>query len=133
MDMLSAIAIFTGAGLGALLRWGLGIALNPVFPVLPLGTLCANVLGGLLMGVALGMFSHYESLSPTMRLALTTGFLGGLTTFSTFSGESLTLILRSEYLWAALHMLSHLALSLLATFAGLALANSAFQHLPGSN
>jgi CrcB protein len=117
---MSAIVIFVGAGLGALLRWALGLSLNHVFPTVPLGTLCANVLGGLLIGLALGMFSHFETLSPTVRLAFTTGFLGGLTTFSTFSAETATLILRAEYAWAAALILAHVVLSLLATLGGIA-------------
>jgi CrcB protein len=97
------------------------MALNPVFPTVPLGTLAANVLGGLLMGLAMGLFTQFESLSPTMRLAITTGFLGGLTTFSTFSAETVTLLMRAEYLWAGVLVLAHLLASLLATFAGIAL------------
>jgi CrcB protein len=119
MHASSGFAIFAGAGLGALVRWGLGLALNPVFPTVPLGTLAANVLGGLLMGLAMGLFNQFESLSPVLRLAVTTGFLGGLTTFSTFSAESITLLLRAEYLWAGVLILAHLLLSLLATFAGI--------------
>lgn len=120
MNVISGTAIFVGAGLGALLRWILGHFLNPVFPTLPLGTLAANVLGALLMGFALGLFAQYESLSPAIRLALTTGFLGGLTTFSTFSAESTTLLLRGEYRWACAHIAAHVVASLLATLAGMA-------------
>lgn len=122
MDLVSAILIFTAAGLGALSRWLLGIALNPLLPQMPLGTLAANVIGGLLMGLLVGWFASSSALSPAMRLALTTGFLGGLTTFSTFSAESMTLLLRTQYCWAALHLLAHVGLSLIASFAGLALA-----------
>lgn len=120
MQASSAVAIFVGAGFGALVRWALGLALNPIFPTVPLGTLSANVLGGLLMGLAMGLFIQFESLSPVVRLAVTTGFLGGLTTFSTFSAETITLVLRSEYLWAGALILAHLVLSLLATLAGIA-------------
>ena len=81
------MAVGGGAAAGAWLRWLLGMMLNPVFPTLPLGTLAANLLGGWLMGLALGFLGHYESLPPEMRLFITTGFLGGLTTFSTFSAE----------------------------------------------
>ena len=117
----SAIVIFLGAGIGALARWGLGLWLNPVFPTVPLGTLAANVVGGLLMGLVLGVFSQYESLSPVLRLALTTGFLGGLTTFSTFAAETTTLLLRAEYGWALAVVALHVGISLLATLAGVAL------------
>ncbi|MBB1059287.1 fluoride efflux transporter CrcB [Marilutibacter spongiae] len=119
--MVSAVAIFLGAGLGALSRWGLGLALNPVFPSLPLGTLAANVLGGLLMGVAMALFAHFETLSPAIRLAVTTGFLGGLTTFSTFSAETVDQFMRGEPGWACLTIASHLMASLAATFVGIML------------
>lgn len=119
MNVTAGIAVFSGAGLGALLRWVLGHTLNPLFPSLPPGTLAANVLGGLLMGVVLGAFNQYDSISPAMRLALTTGFLGGLTTFSTFSAESLSLMLRGEYRWMGIHIALHVVASLLATLAGL--------------
>lgn len=132
MNMTAGIVVFSGAGLGALLRWALGHTLNPVFPTLPLGTLAANVLGGLLMGLALGAFSQYEAISPTMRLAMTTGFLGGLTTFSTFSAESVTLMLRGEYRWMCLHVALHVAASLLATLAGMALIRGLVRTLGGS-
>lgn len=132
MNLLSSIAIFVGAGLGALLRWGLGHWLNATFPALPLGTLAANVLGGLLMGLALGTFVQYETLSPVVRLALTTGFLGGLTTFSTFSAESATLLLRGELRWACLHTAIHVGASLLATLAGIAAMRGIFKLLGGS-
>lgn len=132
MNLAAAIAIFLGAGCGALLRWTLGHWLNPLFPTLPLGTLSANVLGALLMGLLLGVFNQYESLSPTLRLALTTGFLGGLTTFSTFSAESATLLLRGEWRWFGLHTIGHVALSLAALFAGMAAMRGAFRILGGS-
>ncbi len=132
MNMNAGIVVFSGAGLGALLRWALGHTLNPVFPTLPLGTLAANVLGGLLMGLALGAFSQYEAISPTMRLAMTTGFLGGLTTFSTFSAESVTLMLRGEYRWMCVHVALHVAASLLATLAGMALIRGLVRTSGGS-
>jgi len=120
MNLSAGLAVFSGAGTGALLRWALGSILDPLFPNLPPGTLAANVLGGLLMGVLLGAFSQYEAIPPTMRLALTTGFLGGLTTFSAFSAESAALLLRGEYRWMCLHAGLHVTASLLATLAGLA-------------
>ncbi len=121
MNPISAVAIFIGAGAGALLRWALGHSLNAAFPSLPPGTLAANVLGGLLMGLALGAFDRYEALSPVLRLAFATGFLGGLTTFSTFSAESATMLLRGDVRWACLHAAAHLGLSLLATLGGIAI------------
>lgn len=132
MDAISALAIFVGAGLGALLRWALGLALNPVFPTVPLGTLAANVLGGLMIGLAMGFFAQFESLPPTVRLAVTTGFLGGLTTFSTFSAETVTLVLRAEYLWAGVLVFTHLALSLLATLGGIAVVGWLYNTASGA-
>ncbi len=120
MNFISGIAIFAGAGLGALLRWTLGHFLNPAFPSLPPGTLAANLLGALAMGILMGAFLQYENMPPVMRLALTTGFLGGLTTFSTFSAEAVTLLLRGEYRWALIHVLPHGVGSLLATLLGIA-------------
>jgi len=104
--------------MGAWLRWWLGFVLNPVFPTLPLGTLAANLIGGYLMGIALGMLSHFEALPPEVRLLITTGFLGGLTTFSTFSAEAVTLFARQQFGWATLLIAAHVAGSIAATFAG---------------
>ncbi|MDE1898077.1 MAG: fluoride efflux transporter CrcB [Xanthomonadaceae bacterium] len=115
------LSVGIGATLGAWLRWGLGALLNPLFPTLPLGTLAANLTGGLLMGLAMGAFAHYQALPPDVRLFIATGFLGGLTTFSTFSAEASTLLLRQQYAWFAAHVLLHVAGSLAATLAGIAL------------
>ena len=113
-------AIGAGAAIGAWLRWLLGLLLNTAMPALPLGTLAANLIGGYLMGLVLGLFMTGDhGLTPEMRLFVTTGFLGGLTTFSTFSAEAVTLLSRGEYGWASLHMLSHVAGSLLMTGLGL--------------
>ena len=118
MPWMSLIVIFFGAGFGAICRWGLGLALNPMFPTLPLGTLAANVVGGFLMGIALGLFEQFQAIPPAMRLLVATGFLGGLTTFSTFSAESVTLLLRQQYGWAAALVAAHTVGSVVATFAG---------------
>src|SRR5512141_2435021 len=88
------LAVGGGAAIGAWLRWGLGALFNPVFPTLPLGTLAANLSGGLLMGFAMEFITRHTVLSGELRLLLTTGLLGGLTTFSTFSAEIVTLLLR---------------------------------------
>ena len=93
MNLVSFLAVGFGAFAGAIARWLLGLVLNPILPALPLGTLAANLVGALVMGMALGAFAHYETLPVAWRLAITTGFLGGLTTFSTFSGETVTLML----------------------------------------
>ena len=119
MGVYAIMAVGGGAAIGAWLRWGLGYALNPIFPTIPLGTLCANLLGGYLMGMALGILSHYESLPPEMRLLMTTGFLGGLTTFSTFSAETVTLLARGEYAWATAIVLGHVIGSLAMTGMGI--------------
>lgn len=119
MTWTSVLAVGGGAALGAWLRWWLGFMLNPVFPTLPLGTLAANLIGGYLMGIALAMLSHFEALPPEVRLLVTTGFLGGLTTFSTFSGEAATLLARQQFGWATLLMAAHVAGSIGATFAGI--------------
>jgi fluoride exporter len=120
MSASAFAAVGVGAMLGAWSRWGLGLLLNHVFPTLPLGTLAANLAGGYLMGLALGALTHFEALPPELRLLVTTGFLGSLTTFSTFSAEASTLISRDQYGWAAAHVGAHLAGSLLLTFAGIA-------------
>lgn len=119
-----AVAVGAGAAVGAWLRWGLGLLLNPVFPTLPLGTLAANLIGGLLMGVAIELMARVSHLSPEMRLLMTTGFLGGLTTFSTFSGEMTTLLLRGEMLWGAIGIVLHVAGSIVLTVAGILLVRA---------
>src|SRR5512143_2019900 len=120
MDFSAFLAIGIGAAAGAWLRWGLGMMLNPLFPTLPLGTLAANLLGGYLMGMALQLVIQNPALSPELRLAITTGFLGGLTTFSTFSAETVTLLLREQYGWTLTMILSHVFGSLGMTLAGIA-------------
>lgn len=121
MSFSGLFAVGGGAAAGAWLRWWLGMLLNPIFPTLPLGTLAANLLGGWLMGLAMGFLSHYESLPPEMRLLLTTGFLGGLTTFSTFSAETATMILREQYGWTAVTIAAHVIGSILMTLVGAAM------------
>lgn len=126
MSGLPILAVFSGAGCGALLRWWLGGLLNPVFPTIPLGTLAANLIGGLLVGAASAFFTHNAGVSLEWRLLIVTGFLGGLTTFSTFSAEVLTLIGRQEYGWAAGAAGLHLGGSLLLTGIGILAANALF-------
>lgn len=129
MWYLSALAIFFGAGLGALLRWLLALALNPLLPMLPLGTLASNAIGGMLMGVAMAIFVQYQDVSPLWRLAITTGFLGGLTTFSTYSAEAVSLLQRGDYRWAGLHIGAHVLVSLAATWVGLVATQAAMRGL----
>lgn len=123
MSFLSAVAVFTGAGLGALLRWVLGSRLNSIVPTLPLGTLTANLLGGLLIGLAIGWLARHPGVPPEVRLFIITGFLGGLTTFSTFSAEVVNLLARGEILWGLGAIGAHLAGSLTMTALGLGLAH----------
>lgn len=124
MSGLPILAVFVGSGLGALLRWVLGSWLNPVFPMVPLGTVAANLVGGLLVGLASAFFTHSTAFAPEWRLFVITGFLGGLTTFSTFSAEVVNLINRQEYAWALGAASLHLFGSLLLTAIGMALANT---------
>ncbi len=123
MSFLSLLSVFTGAGLGALLRWFLGSRLNPLFPTLPLGTLVANLLGGLLIGFAVAWLARHPGLPPEARLLIVTGFLGGLTTFSTFSAEVVNLLARGEYLWGLGAIAAHLAGALGMTALGMGLAH----------
>ena len=120
------LAVGGGAAIGAWLRWGLGVMLNPLFPTLPLGTLSANLLGGLLMGFAMEIITRHAVLSPELRLLVTTGFLGGLTTFSTFSAEIVTLLLRKEYLWGTIAIASHVVGSLALTILGILMVRAAY-------
>lgn len=120
MGIAALLATGCGAFLGACLRYAFGAWFNPLFPTVPLGTLAANLLGGLLMGLVLGAFAQFQALSPEARVFITTGFLGGLTTFSTFSGETVTLLLRRDYAWAlgiiGLHVAGTLGMTLLGFF-----------------
>lgn len=117
MSIYGFIAVGIGAAFGAWLRWGLGVLLNPLFPTVPLGTLAANLVGGYLVGVAVAYFSGHAGLPPEARLFIITGFLGGLTTFSTFSAEVVGLLARAEYLWglaaASLHLFGSLTMTAL--------------------
>lgn len=113
----SLLSIFIGAGLGALLRWGLSLGLNAVFPTIPLGTLAANLIGGYLIGVAAVIFAAKAGLPPEWRLFVITGFMGGLTTFSTFSAEVVTLASQAQFGWAlaaaGLHLFGSFSLTAL--------------------
>ncbi|MCC9595927.1 fluoride efflux transporter CrcB [Rubrivivax benzoatilyticus] len=116
----SMLSIALGAALGALLRWWLGLALNGLFPTLPPGTLAANLLGGYLIGVALALFAHHVTLPPEWRLFAITGFLGGLTTFSTFSAEVVVLLQQGRLAWAGATVAVHVIGSVLMTLGGFA-------------
>lgn len=116
----SILVIGLGAAAGAVARWLLGLWLNALFPAIPPGTLVANLVGGYLIGVALAVFADHPTLAPEWRLLVITGFLGGLTTFSTFSAEVTALIQEQRLLWAGAAIGAHVAGSLAATMLGLA-------------
>ncbi|MBB6562566.1 CrcB protein [Acidovorax soli] len=115
--MLAVVAICMGASLGALARWRLGLWLSTAGSVLPWGTLAANLIGGYLIGVCVAVFQALPQLDPAWRLALVTGFLGGLTTFSSFSAEVVAMLVQQRYALAlgtaGLHVLGSLALTVL--------------------
>ncbi|MCL4798168.1 MAG: fluoride efflux transporter CrcB [Burkholderiales bacterium] len=119
MQLSALAAVGLGAVLGAWARWGLGAALNALVPNLPLGTLVANLAGGYLVGVAVAQFDQIAGLPPEARLFVITGFLGALTTFSTFSAESVSLLQTGRYGWAVAHAGAHLLGSLAMTVLGL--------------
>ena len=117
---MSWVAVGLGAMLGAWLRWGLSVALGHAHTHIQIGTLVANLVGGYLIGLLLGFFGSYPGLSPEWRLFAITGFLGGLTTFSSFSGEAMVLLQRGDYGWALAHSGAHLLGSIVCCIAGFA-------------
>lgn len=116
----SILAIAVGAALGALLRWVLGLKLNGLFPTIPVGTLSANLVGGYIIGLSIAYFAQMPGLAPEWRLLIITGFCGGLTTFSTFSAEVVTLLQQGRLTWAMGAISVHVAGSLLMTLLGMA-------------
>ena len=112
------IAVGGGALAGAWLRWWLAIRMNPIFPTLPFGTLTANLVGGYVIGLAVGAVNLDLGLSPQARLFLMTGFCGGLTTFSTFSAETYELLSRGQLAWGLGEIAIHVIGSLIATTLG---------------
>ena len=119
MAALPFLSVFIGAGLGACLRWWLGLRLNPVFPIIPLGTLAANLIGGYVIGLAVAFFAVKTELPPEARLFVITGFLGGLTTFSTFSSEVVNLLGEAQFGWALAAIGAHMLGSFAATGVGI--------------
>lgn len=117
--MLAVLSISVGASLGALLRWQLGLWLNTSAGTVPWGTLAANLIGGYLIGLCVGVFQHLPQLDPVWRLVLVTGFLGGLTTFSSFSAEVVGMLVAERWALAMGTALLHVCGSLLLTWAGL--------------
>ncbi|ROZ72062.1 fluoride efflux transporter CrcB [Ramlibacter sp. WS9] len=118
--LASILSICAGASLGALLRWGLAGRFNPLFPALPMGTLAANLIGGYLIGVAVAVFATMPQLPPQYRLFVVTGFLGGLTTFSTFSAEVVTQLQQGHVPWALATAFAHMLGSFALTGLGIA-------------
>lgn len=127
--LLAALAVAVGGAVGALARWRLGAWLNPLNEALPPGTLLVNVAGGWLVGVALAWFAARPDLPEAWRLLAVTGFLGGLTTFSTFSAEAVALLLQGRLGATALHVAAHTAGSLAATVLGWTMARGCFGRL----
>lgn len=116
---LSIFVISLGASLGALLRWVLGVQLNALYPALPPGTLAANLVGGYLIGLAVAFFANHPALSPEWRLLVITGFLGGLTTFSTFSAEVVAQLMAGRVVPALTVVFTHVLGSVGMTLLGI--------------
>jgi fluoride exporter len=127
MPWMNLAAVGAGAACGAWARWGLSLLLNPVLPSLPLGTLAANLIGGLLIGIVMGLAEPLH-LSVTLRLLIVTGFLGGLTTFSSFSAEAVGTLIRGEFGWGVLLLLAHLIGSLVLTVVGVVIGRAVVAH-----
>ncbi|WP_034912635.1 fluoride efflux transporter CrcB [Erwinia sp. 9145] len=114
----SLVAVIVGGSLGCVIRWLLGVRLNALFPNLPPGTLVVNLLGGFIIGGAMAWFLRHPQLDPAWKLLIATGLCGGMTTFSTFSLEIMTLLQAGNYTWAMASVLIHVVGALLMTFAG---------------
>jgi len=120
------LAVMLGGAFGCALRWLLSLRLNALFPNLPPGTLLVNLVGGLIIGLAMAWFLRHPQVDPTWRLLIITGMCGGLTTFSTFSLEVVTLMQAGNYLWAIASVMIHVLGSLLMTIAGFWLVSLLF-------
>ena len=120
MGASAFLAVGVGAAIGAWLRWWLSLLLNPILPQVPMGTLASNLIGGYLIGVAVELLGQHTTLAPELRLFVITGFLGGLTTFSSFSGEAVLLIQRLEWGWLMLLVSAHVLGSIAMTLLGVA-------------
>ena len=118
------LAVFIGGGTGSVLRWWLGMKFNPMHHAIPIGTLAANLLGAFIIGAGLAWFNRLTNIDPMWKLLITTGFCGGLTTFSTFSSEVVFLLQQGRFSWALLNIL----VNLLGSFAMTATAFWLFSH-----
>jgi len=131
MNLLQWLCVAAGGACGASLRWQLGLWLNPTFAHLPLGTLVANLVGGFVMGLMIGAVSAYDAISPAWRLFVMTGALGGLTTFSTFSAEVSTMLIRGEVALGLGTIALHVVGSLVLTVTGYTLVHATLPLLRG--
>lgn len=129
----SIVMIALGATSGALFRWGLGLKLNHLFPTIPPGTLVANLIGSYIIGVAIACFAQLPGLRPEWKLLIITGFCGGLTTFSTFSAEVITLLQQGRFTWAMGAISLHVVGSLVMTFAGMVSWHWFYTHYSSIN
>lgn len=121
--LASLIAIMVGGGVGSALRWGISQRLNALFPLLPPGTLVANIIAGFIIGFATVFFTRLTSFSPAVKLLVTTGLCGGLSTFSTFSEEVFSHLQNEDYIWAGTEIAVHVLFSLLAVYTGFLIAS----------
>lgn len=122
----SLLAVFIGGGLGSVLRWAVSLKMNPLHQHIPLGTLTVNLVGGFIIGLALALFSRMTNIDSSWKLLITTGFCGGLTTFSTFSLEVVYLLQDGRFIWAIANMLLNLAGSLAMTLLAFVLVRQFF-------
>lgn len=122
------LAVFIGGGTGSVVRWLLSMRLNPVHAALPVGTLTANLVGAFIIGLGLALFTRMTHLDPVWKLFITTGFCGGLTTFSTFSAEVVFLLQDGRLAWAALNILLNLAGSLTMTALAFWIVSLSYGH-----
>lgn len=123
-------AVFIGGGVGSVLRWWLGVKLNSATMTLPWGTLSVNLLGALIIGLAIALFARIPQLDPAWKLLITTGFCGGLTTFSTFSAEVVSMMLNGQLIWAGVTIVCNLVGSLTLTLLGIGVVNWLAPQVP---
>ena len=124
----SLLAVFIGGGLGSMLRWAVSLKLNPLHQHIPLGTLTVNLVGAFIIGLTLALFTRMTNIDPMWKLLITTGFCGGLTTFSTFSLEVVYLLQDGRIAWAIANMLLNLAGSLAMTLLAFMLVRALYGH-----
>ena len=116
--MKNFLFIGLAAAIGAWSRWGIGILLNTMHPIFPLGTLTVNLIGGYLMGISMGAFELFSELSPDLKLIINIGFLGGLTTFSAFTAEVFQLLQKNEFVASLTLVALHVIGSILMAYLG---------------